>query len=348
MIDTNDKTQIDAYKDKLNFLQKQITNNGYDEDKLRFVITCNMFPKDGIILPSGKEPYVFKNPNCSLGVVVRERIKKVDGISEYDTEKMETLKNQSEKYMPYSTKFVSVVYGAINGLYADYFATNFIIIDKFKNIVQNRNILSLKPETCLFVNQVELSNEAVILINADKYESLKVRYPELARYNVIQYKGDASLALAMQLVKDDVVPEKMTKDYVCDSVTSDKLVDFVTEYASKNGIGTGRYIDTEFFKSDQDKTTKLQQIFDEAFYSFLLKRVNIPESHYAELLKRLCEGDAYDSDNLIILDGIIESIGASGILSIVNEFNSKIDDNISKGLHPTNEGLLVKGKIELN
>ena len=348
MIDTNNEMQVKNYMDKLKILRNQVLSKGYTEDNLKVVITANMFPTNGVVLPAGKESYVFRNPSCSLGIVVRDRIKKVDGISNYTDDQLATLKLQSEKYMPYNTKYVSVVYAAINGLYPDYYATNFIIIDSFKSFLGSKSILSLRPETTLFNGSIQLSSEAVFLVHQKNFDDFNRKYPQLSKYKVVKYTGDAEKALSMYLVSIDIVPEKMTQDYVCESPTSYKFLDFVTNYANSNNIQLLKYDETTFYMDDQEKTQKLQKIYDAAFYKFLLKAVNIPKSHFDQLYDRLCEGDSYDPDNLIILDGIIESIGAENLVKIVNDFNSKIDEKIMKNNYQNNEEILDSGKLELD
>lgn len=348
MIDTNNEMQVRNYKDKLKIISEQVNTNGYTEDDLKIVISLNMFPANRTVLPAGKESYVYKNPNCSLGIVVRDRIKKVDGINEYDDEKLATLKVQSEKYMPYNSKYVSVVYAAINGLYPDFYAPNFIVVDSFKQHASNKSILSMRPETTLFTGEIQLTSEAVFLINQKNIDEFNQKYPELTKFKVIPFTGDPEMALHMYLVTIGIVPEKMTLEYVADSPTSYKFNEFINAYSLEKNIKLSRYDETEFYESDQVKTQKLQAIYDSTFYEYLLKGLNVTGEHYDELYKRLCEGDSYDPDNLIILDGIIDTIGAKGLESIVNEFNSKIDHKIKEKIYPVNEEILEKGKIDLN
>lgn len=347
MIDTNNEEQVRIYNDKIKLLRNQVNENGYSEKDLKIVITANMFPENRIILPSGKESYVFKNPDSSLGIVVRDRINKVDGIDTYDDKQLATLKIQSEKYMPYNSKYVSVVYAAINGLYADYYATNYIIVDSFKDHMMNKSILSMRPETTLFTGEVTLTSEAVILIKKENLESLSKKYPELNRMNVITYVGDPASALAMYLASVGIVSEKMTTDFVINSPTAFKFNEYLNAYSIKNNIPMEKYEDLSFYEADQINTENLQKIYDAAFYDYLLKEIKVPEESYGDLFKRLCDGDRYDPDNLIILDGIIDSIGAEGLIQIVSSFNNKIDDMIKDKNYPVNEEILKKGKIEL-
>ncbi len=347
MIDTSNEDQLRVYNDKLKILRNQINENGYNEDNLKIVITANMFPEERTVLPSGKESYVYKNPNCSLGIVVRDRIDKVDGIDNYDDNQLATLKLQSEKYMPYNSKYVSVVYAAINGLYPDYYATNYIIVDSFKEHIANEKILSMRPETTLFTGAVTLTNEAVILIKNDNLETFSKKYPELNRMNVITFKGDPTQALSMYLVNIGIVPEKMTKDFVVTSPTSFKFNEYINQYSATKKIPLLKYEELGFYESDQKNTETLEKIYDATFYDFLLKAIKVPEDSYQELFKRLCDGDRYDTDNLIILDGIIDSIGAQGLIDIVNSFNSKIDELIKEKKYPVNEQIIENGKIEL-
>lgn len=347
MIDVNNEEQVRAYKEKLKLLQDGINTNGYTEDNLKIIITANMFTNE-TVLPAGKEPYVYRNPNCSLGIVVRNRINKADGIDNYDEKQLITLKEQSEKYMPYSSKYVSVVYAAINGLYPDYFATNYIIVDNFKKHIDNKNLLSIRPESSLFTGEVKLSDEAVLLIDANKVNELKSKYPELEKMKVITFNGNPEEALAMYLVEIGIIPEKMNSQYVISSPTSEKFEQFLDEYSLKNSIPLSKYEELDFYDNDQKGTTLLQKIYESAFYDFLLKQLHIPDESYIELYKRLCDGDEYDEDNLIILDGIIDSLGAEGLTEIVNNFNSKIDAKIVSNSHPANDEILEIGKIELD
>ncbi len=347
MIDTSNEEQIRVYTDKLKILRNQINESGYNDDSLKIVITANMFPEERTVLPSGKESYVYKNPDCSLGIVVRDRINKADGIDNYDENQLATLKLQSEKYMPYNSNYVSVVYAAINGLYPDYYATNYIIVDNFRYHVEKENILSMRPETTLFTGAVTLTNEAVILIKKENLEEFSKKYPELNRMKVITFKGDPAQALSMYLVNIGIVPEKMTKEFITNSPTSFKFNEFITDYSTKKNIPLVKYEELDFFVSDQKNTEILEKIYEATFYDYLLKEINVPEESYPELFKRLCEGDRYDPDNLIILDGIIDSIGAEGLALIVNTFNKKIDDMIKDKKYPVNEKIIKDGKIEL-
>lgn len=347
MIDTNDEVQLRSYNDKLKILREQISQTGYTEDNCKIVLSANMFPEDRKVLPSSMESYVYKNPNCSLGIVVRDRIKKVDGINDYDDLKLENLKKQSEKYMPYNSKYISTVYASINGLHNDYYATNYIIIDSFKNQIDNKNILSLRPEETLFINEVKLTNDSVMLMRKDTYDELSIKYPELNRMNVIIYKGDNVKALNMYLATIGIIPENMNSDFVQDSPTSYKFNEFITNYATQNNIEQIKYDETSFYNDDKEKNEKLNRIYDKTFYGFLLKEVEVPDDHYDELLKRLCEGDSYDPDNLIILDGIIDSVGASGLIDIVTKFNKKIDEMIQNKTYPINKKIIDDEKIDL-
>lgn len=348
MIDANDEVRVKEYNEQLEKLTKEIVENGYTEDKLKIVATVNTFPEDGKILPASKEPYVFKNPNCSLGIVVRDRIKKVDGIDEYSKEQLDKLKLQTEKYMPYNTKYVTFVYAAINGLFPDYFATNYIIVDSFTNVVKNSDTFSIKPELCLFKDGLNISNDAVFLIDTKEVEDLKKKYPALSKYKIVEYTGNPEMALNMYLVENGIVPQKISRDYVCDSETTDLFLEFINKYSQENNISLKDYDSTEYYKIDQENTIKLQAIYDKTFYEFLLKSVGVPSENYDELYRRLCEGDSYDPDNLIILDNVIETIGATGLIDIVSKYNAKIDERIIEKRHPNNEQILKDEKVSID
>ena len=166
------------------------------------------------------------------------------------------------------------------------------------------------------------------------------KYPELNRMKVITFKGDPAQALSMYLVNIGIVPEKMTKEFITNSPTSFKFNEFITDYSTKKNIPLVKYEELDFFVSDQKNTEILEKIYEATFYDYLLKEINVPEESYPELFKRLCEGDRYDPDNLIILDGIIDSIGAEGLALIVNTFNKKIDDMIKDKKYPVNEKII--------
>ena len=347
MINANSEEEKRRYEDNLNVLITKLGDNDYTDDNIKLIITANMFPTDNIVLPAAKESYVYRNHDCSLGVVVRDKIKKVDGIDKYNLEQFSTLKKQSEKYMPYNSKYVSVVYGALNALYPDFYDTNYIIIDSYKKAAINNQFASIATEIVTVKDSIKLSDEAVILINSMKINELKEKYPQLNNMKVITYTGDANRALDMYLVSVGIIPEKLTLDFMVESDTSSKLYSFVRNFCKTNNISNLKYENLDMYKEDKINTQKLQQIYDSSFYKFLLEAVNVSGESFNELHKRLCEGDTFDADNLIILDGIIESIGSEKLEEIVNKYNSIIDKKIIENSYKTNEEIIKLGKIEI-
>ncbi len=120
---------------------------------------------------------------------------------------------------------------------------NYIVIDGIENFLNSGYAYSLSHrDAYLDVSHESLpiSQEAVVLINDDKYESLMSNQKtaaELAQRRVIRYKGETEVAIGMILAEMGVLPSQVFTQYATyDENIQQILEESIKELAEKNNL----------------------------------------------------------------------------------------------------------------
>lgn len=351
IIDTNDPKIIDELEDKKDRLNEKILEKGYyDASDVALVRTSNYLEEDHTLKPLSKIPFVLKRNNVPYNVmynIIREKY----NVNVFNQdENYNKFKEIVDAYSPYSSQYRSTIHFSLNGLVASHSKgnfdnRNFIIIDKLNKHLGNEDFKSIRMEDSFVSGNFQISDDAIILIDENKYNDLINKYPCLNTYNVVKFKGDEKLATEYVLVNMGIMPEKIKTHSSEYSERTSLYEDYFISLEEKYGIGNDKHIYSEEYTNDDEKNIILWQIYDNKFYNDLFNHFRLEQDNFKEILNNLLsyEINNYDKEN--ILKEVIQYIGLENYENFVIEYNKNIIKNINNNNYPTNEEIIENNEI---
>ena len=326
---------IDATSDE--YISDRICDSeDYSEDKKYSINDCvlvrttDVFPQGHIVLspkngfgiiktlPEELRDYIFYNEDFDLQYEEKEKLK--------------------EQLSIYEVMGRDTIHFCINGLVGDHAFNSFggrpyTIIEPLKYHIEDKNLESLRVEDTFFSDRVNLSDEAVLIINEEFYNSIKddPNYTsELASYNIYLYKGD-NQSLAVSEVLNELGYDSFligSHGYV-NGISSDKtahcMYDFINKYAETNNISLRPHFGSKFNYEENERMDKiLNEIVKRMFY-IMARDLNKNEDEIKDL-------DFYfneDKDKQIIR-GLIKEYGLDRLIILVGKINEAIMKSIQE------------------
>ena len=355
IVDTDDKMQMARYLSNVKVLEKQFL----DEGILKYAIirNDNFFPTDYTWRVNSSNTCGEYN-NLSFSFKLRESIAienlrkegklkeedvKIDGIPfPFDTSQdliREELKkiNRSVGTVYLPVKFRSTKHFTLNtplGHTGEYNAVDadrtFTIIDNMANFINSGYGYSIADRDCyLDVSHegLEISKNAIVIIEKDKYEYIRETDPELFNIinqrKVVLYKGDLNIVVNMVLSENGYLPFRPSY-YFLGSETINKVKGTIQDMASENGL----YYDKSHSGQDGHFTQYID--VDNLEYRDALrlfaKYVNerVPGANY-KVVQSNVRKDFYD-----LVTNDIEDYNL--LLEVIEEFNALMKNTLDKRL----------------
>lgn len=355
IIDTDDKMQMARYLSNVKVLEKQFLEDG--TIKHAIIRNDNLFPTDFIWRVNSCNTYGEYN-NLSFSFKLRESIAlenlrkegklteddtNLDGINFPTETRQDLIREELKKinrsvgtvYLP--VKFRSTKHFTLNtplGHTGEYNAVDsnrtFTIIDSMDNFLNSGYGYSIADRDCyLDVSHegLEISKDAIVIIEKDKYEYIRNTDPELFNIinqrKVVLYKGDLNIVVNMVLSENGYLPFRPSY-YFLSSETINKVKDSLQNMALEKGL----YYD----KSHSGKDGHFTQYIDEDNFDYsdalrlFAKFVNerVPGANY-KVIQSQVRKDFYD---LIIND--VDDYNL--LLEVVEEFNVLMKNTLDKRL----------------
>ena len=189
IIDTNDYDTIEEFEILKRDLEDELyIKRKYDISDFALVRTTNFLEEDHVLKALCKIPFVINTNNVPFSTM-HDILRNKYNINVYDEIEDEKLRLLVGKYSPLSTQYRSTIHFTLNGLVSNHSKgefdnRNFIIIDKLANHLGKEDFRSLRMEDTFVKGPFKLSNDAVILVNKDKYDELLQDNPWLNNYHV--------------------------------------------------------------------------------------------------------------------------------------------------------------------
>lgn len=248
-------------------------------------------------------------------------------------------KGEEEKYKIFSKIPRETIHFAINGLvqshdYGNFEGRKFIIIEPLKYHI-DESLLSIRPEDTFFKGNITLSNESVILMNIDTYESIKndPNYEkELNSFpNIFVYSGNNEelavketlniLGYDSFLVSNNYFTNGSDKDYPAKEMT-----DFLREFTKTHSIPQTAHIYTDEYKKEHEEIIKNAEEIDTRHLKYILENSGLP-SEYIEIILEKSKY-YYLKDFKDEIKELINKIGLETLANLTKEFNQiMIEEN---------------------
>ena len=180
------REMVEIKNDEMAYRRRQ--QNEAQLSDLVLVRTTNQFPKYGIVETTDK----YTPPVLEASLFEKE---------------LEEAGLNSEEYKMYSFMSRRTTHWTLNGLvgshmYGDFQGRDFIIIEPFEEHIHDEGLLNINEADTWFERDLKLSDRAVILIPAERYQELckdEAFKKEISKFNIALFKGDENLALKMLL-----------------------------------------------------------------------------------------------------------------------------------------------------
>lgn len=338
-------------------------------ENIAIVRATDIIPTEGKIIPISEAKYIQKNKDTPLAKGITSLLKReglitpIDfskfGDEQYMEEKNKEIANITSKYIPYTSNYNSMVLFSLNGIVPDDKEAGFgnntfsnkkcAIIDSLSSHIDN--IISLNPTDTAIKGTVELSKNAVILIEKNTYESLSIdNKNKLKQFNVRTFEGSLKEAVESYLkTSQRYTCEKLaissSKGGYIESPTSEQLKTTIKQIATEKQISTAYHlnivlhnVDTnEKLKSvehEYENIIKIRNYYQNEFYKFLFSEMPVEEELQYYLLH-------YNSDNYIDeLCEVIQKFGLENYKKICDKFNNTLELLRQNNKLPTPEQII--------
>lgn len=341
LINTNEENfdlKLNYLKNKL--IEEKLEKKSYTDDDIVLVRSTDHLPTSGVIPAICNVPFV--TPIRGIAYNAIDAFYNKMGLS-WD-ERKEIVENNT----PLSTQYRSSVHFCLNGVVASHMYGNFdknpfVIIEPFKYHKNDKNILAVRGEDTYFENQLNLSKEAIILVD-ERYIDKVIDSKINEQYQVIYYQGNQREAIDMVLVKNGILPELIGSNHIIDSKTSEMIREFIRD----RGYPQDKHCYSKSYKEDDQKNFLLWDLYAREFFTYLYSEIYGNINDKMKEIELLSTFFANDNDKLKILTSIIEEIGIDSYKKVVADFNNLIIEKINSGLYPTNNEILASGVLNLD
>lgn len=221
---------------------------------------------------------------------------------------------------------------------------NYIVIDGIDNFLNSGYAYSMSHrDAYLDVSHESLpiSENAVVLISDDKYESLmsdEKTAKELAQRRVIRYKGDTAVAISMTLTEMGVLPSQVDSKYATYSENLKQILEnSIKDLAEKNGLfydkshsamspENGHFSDF-YDRENKDHLEGLQR-----FSQFLVQKFpEFPPELFDLVYSKYGTCDFRNATE------IVEQVGTTDLLDAITEYNNRENERIIESRRVHNE-----------
>lgn len=328
---------------------------------------AELIPFDGIVKSISESSSLKKDPSSLLAAEWKQVIEKsgqvppIDwsrfGDDDYMSQRVKMVNEITSAYIPYTSDYNSMVLFSLNGLVPDDsekgFANNTFstkpcaVIAPLSDHIEQ--VVSLVPTDTALKGDVNLSNNAVILIREDIYNSLTDNQKEELQQldcQCIVFAGNLKEAVNTYLKNSNkYTAESLTLSkehgWILPSETSEMTKDAINNIAQKNNIAQALHMDILLHQTDD--MDKLQSVKDEyenyitikeyylkEFYMYLFARIQIEPDIYVMLLNNPLN-DYYTKE----LVSKIEELGIDEYKKIVDSYNKGLEQLKKEGKLPS-------------
>lgn len=336
---------------------------------IALVRATDIIPTEGIIFPVSEAKYIEKNRNNPFAQGITSLLKKEGLITpidfsklndeQYTEEKNKEITSVTNKYIPYTSNYNSMVLFSLNGIVPDDKEAGFgnntfsnkkcAIIDSLSSHIDE--VISINPTDTAIKGSVKLSNDGVIIIEKNTYDNLKNDDKnKLSRFNVITFEGnlrdavESFLKNSQKYTCEKLVLSSSKGGYI-ESPTSEELKKTIKQIAEERHISMAYHLNiilhntenTEKLKSVESEHENILQIknyYQNEFYKYLFSEMQVYDTLKYYLLN-------YNSDIYIDeLCEIIQEFGLDNYKKICDKFNYTLENLKRNNLLPTPQDII--------
>ncbi|MBE6154727.1 MAG: hypothetical protein E7163_04065 [Firmicutes bacterium] len=318
-----DMSTIEKVKDTYNEtvkLRECSKYNEYSNDSIMLIRTTGIFPEGRIIKPLSEVSFIAKTRSNFIYQAVE---------SEIDYEEL-------KKFETYEMYYRSTVHFTENGLvsshmYGNFDNQDFIIMDPLSEHLGVSDIRNFAGQDTFIKGNVTLSKKAIIIVKAEKYESIKAAYPEIDDFNVILYYGipedvkekyilenedkitvfdvnDQRAVVEKVLMDLGYTPELIGSHYIINSPTSEKINTVNETLGEKYGVlANSKHNYSDEYNIDLKNNIFISETFNKLLLAFIIKMHNI-DSTIINIDDSIGSITAHKLIELIDIDVIVKDI----------------------------------------
>lgn len=296
----------------------------YDINDCVLVRKTSVFPENGYIeTPTHAKAYEFGHSSI-LGDAINKKLRET--ITDIDE-----LIEESKKYNIFFETYRRTIHFTINGAVQDSLYGSFdypyAIIEPLKEHIENPSLKSLRVEDTYFDDDIQISNNGVILAPQDKVDELKEQY-DLRGLNIIPYSGSLDEAIK-ETMKENNYPffEVNNHGYrkgLDDGTPDSEMFKFINSYAEEHGISQERHFYSSINQEDAMLRAEKGKEIDILHLKYILEN-GLVSAELTDKITSLLPKEEYHQEELKPLyEELVEEVGLEPLLHLTEEFNQKM------------------------
>ena len=356
-------------------LQESITQLENTKYKLALVRVSNVIPTNETILPISEVPYLTKSySGANMFINSLESLLSESGVIppllDFSEEGFEKHAKEQERilaeYSPYTSDYNSTLLFSINGIVPDDMNNTFsdktcAIIEPLMSQINKGNCVSIVLTDTAFKGPMQLSSDAVILIEENRYENLseedKMKLKNL-NLTVETFKGKIKEAIKSKLEERGYVAEDLSLSAEHDYNISKETREAIDDIAKKKNIGKVLYFNVldrrtsdidklDKVKDEADNLFNIKEYYQDVFYKYLFSKLPIKEFEgesgeifaKEELEYEVMHYKTAKSYTDMLCSGI-KKMGLDKYKDIVTTYNKKLEALRDSGKLPTPQQII--------
>jgi len=306
----------------------------YSIDDCVLVRKTSNLPSDGVIeTPVHGRAYDFGSSSLLGDAINRKLRAKYKDFDEF----LYHLHLYDIYYETYRSTLHFAIDGIVqNSVYGE-FDYPYAIIEPLKYHVNEDSLETLRVEDTYFSDDLELSDECVILVPEEEYD--KIIADGLINSDCIRtYNGNINVAIEEEIKRLGYlffdVCDHGYRDGLDDGTESSKMYDFINNYAKEHGIAQTKHFYSEINQNDQNKRMEEAEKNDIEHLQYILDSGFVSDD-LSEKINRLLPSSYYYKDRFNeLMDQLVDEVSLEVLLQLTREFNNnKISERQnSKGI----------------
>lgn len=324
--------------------------------KIAIVRAINYLPFGGVLKSLADTPNLVIDKGSEFrskikDLLVSEGILKLNGFRSI-SEMIEEINRVIVDYLPYSSNYNSVILFSLNGLVPDDIEAGFanntfsnrdiVVIDDLNYHLDHSDVVSIVATDTAIRGDVILSDDAVIMIRKERYDSLNEKEKSMlscdGKINVKIFEGDLRTAVENTLLEMGYVPERpllgKSHNGFEESATKQEIVDTIKSISVDRNIPMQYHFDYAF-KNDSYKIDGVYNYFFILFYIYLQKRLKFSNSLLENLID-LPSSEYY----LDLLMNEIKKYGINNYKELVQLYNQSLVQLKNDGILQSPEAIV--------
>lgn len=336
-------TYLDCDNDEYISDTRKTKYKDYTLDDCALIRTTDVFPFNKTIQTPINGRATAKGRSSIIGQAISTIINKRN-LS------MDEFAKESEKYYVIYETMRSTIHFCINGLVESHELGNFdsrpfIIIEPLKYHINDKSLINLKAADTYFNEDIQLSEEAAIIIREEEYKKIK-NNPEyqstLKKFNnIFVYRGNneqQAVKEALEAMNYDnfIINKHGYVNGLNNDTSANAMYNFIDTLRKTFNIKGENHFDSELNYEESQKRIELAIQIDLNHFFYIIENSNLPNEliariniYYEQDKKDIETGRSNEYKRLKkISEEIVECIGLKKIEELTKEFNNNYINNL--------------------